>query len=97
MVQLICTIQIPSGGQRILLKRPHSLCRIFFSIKTLADPAAWRRSLISFDDPTFASRYVFDGPMQQLEAKGEGIFQGTIWAYNVSPVDIIFTVSEILI
>ena len=97
MVQTVKTQTVYTGWKVILLDKPLASTRIFFSIKTLADPAAWRRSLISFDDPTFASRYVFDGPMQQLEAKGEGIFQGTIWAYNVSPVDIIFTVSEILI
>ena len=80
-----------------MLEKPLASRRIFFSIKTLADPAAWRRSSISFDDPSFTSHYIFDGPVQQLEAKGEGIFQGTIWAQNVSPADIVFTMTEILI
>ena len=97
MVQTVKSQTVYTGWKVILLEKPLASCRVFFSIKTLADPAAWRRSMISFDDPSFSSHYVFDGPLQQLEAKGEGIFQGTIWAWNVSPVDILFTVTEILI
>ena len=97
MVQTVKSQTVFSGSKVILLEKPRVMRRIFFGIKTLADPTAWRRSLISFDDPTFVSHYVFDGPMQQLEAKGEGIFQGAIWAWNVSPADILFTMTEILI
>ena len=97
MVQTLKTQIVPTGWTVILLEKPFASRRIFFSIKALADPTAWLKSLISFDDPTFISHYVFDGPMQQLEAKGEGIFQGTIWAWNVSPVDILFTMTEILL
>jgi len=97
MVQTVKSQKVYTGWKVILLEKPHSSRRIFFSIKTLADPTTWCRSLISFDDPSFASHYIFDGPVQQLEAKGEGIFQGDIWAHNVSPVDLIFIITEILI
>ena len=96
MAQRVWSQNVYTGWKVILLEKPLASCRIFFSIKTLADPAAWRRSLISFDDPTFVSHYVFDGPVQELEAKGEGIFQGAVWAHNVSPVDLIFVMTEIL-
>ena len=97
MAQTLKTQWVYTGWKVILLEKPLASRRIFFSIKALADLTAWLKTLISFDDPTFMSHYVFDGPVQQLEAKGEGIFQGTIWAQNVSPKDIVFTLSEILI
>ena len=55
------------------------------------------RSHISFDDPAFRSYYVFDGQVQQLEAKGEGICQGDIWAQNVSSEDLVFVMTEVLV
>ena len=97
MVQTLKAQMVYTGWKVILLEKPRSSSRIFFSIKALVDPTAWRRSLVSFDDPSFASHYIFDGPVQQLEARGEGIFQGTVWVQNVSSVDIPFTVTEILI
>ena len=97
MVQTVKTITLPAGQRKIFFEKPHVLRRIFVSIQVLAPPEAWAESRISFDDPSFSSHYVFDGPVQQLEAKGEGIFQGTIWAWNVSPVDILFIMTEILI
>ena len=86
-----------TGWKVILFEKPLVLTRIFFSIKVLADQTMGHRSLISFDDPTFASCYMLDGPVQQLEAKGEGIFQGTIWAYNESLSNLIFDMTEILV
>ena len=97
MVQTVHSLTVYTGWKVILLEKPCSSSRIFFSIKALVDPTAWHRSLVSFDDPSFASHYIFDGPVQQLEARGEGIFQGAVWAQNVSPVDIIFSMTEILI
>ena len=97
MVQTVKSQKVYTGWKVILLEKPHSSRRIFFSIKTLADPTTWCRSLISFDDPSFASHYIFDGPVQQLEAKGEGIFQGAIWAQNTSPSYLVFVTSEILV
>ena len=97
MVQTIRSEILLSMHKKIMFEKPLVLQRIFFGIKVLTAPTSWRRSLISFDDPTFASHYVLDGPVQEFEAKGEGIFQGTIWAHNASPVDIIFVMTEILI
>ena len=97
MVQTVKTLTVYTGWKVILLNKPLASTRIFFSIKTLADPAAWNRSLISFDDPSFVSHYIFDGPIQQLEAKGEGIFQGAIWAHNLSSTDLLFVMTEILV
>ena len=97
MVQTVKTRTIYTGWKRVLLEKPLASRRIFFSIKTLADPAAWNRSLISFDDPAFYSYYTLDGPVQHFEGKGEGIFQGDIWVQNVSPADLVFVVTEILV
>ena len=97
MVQTVKSQSVYTGWKVVLLEKPLVLRRIFFSITVLVDPAAWRRSLISFDDPSFSSHYVFDGPVQHFEARGEGITQGTIWAQNVSPVDLIFVMTEILV
>ena len=97
MVQTLKTLKVYNGWKAILLEKPLASRRIFFSIKMLTDPTSGYRSLLSFDDPTFASHYVLDGPMQQLEARGEGIFQGDIWVHNTSPVDLVFTMTEILL
>ena len=80
-----------------MLEKPLASHRIFFSIKVLTDLSVGYKSRISFDDPTFSSYYTLDGPIQQLEAKGEGISQGDIWALNLSPVDLLFVLTEILI
>ena len=97
MVQTVKTQKVYTGWKVVLLQKPLASRRIFFSIKLLTDPTSGYRSLVSFDDPTFASHYILDGPMQQLEVKGEGIFQGAIWVDNMSPVDLVFTMTEILI
>ena len=97
MVQTIKSQNVYSGWKVVLLEKPRTLRRIFFSVDVLVDPTAWRRSILSFDDPAFSDHYVLDGPVQHFEARGEGISQGTIWAQNVSPVDLIFVMTEILI
>jgi len=97
MVQTLKTKKVYTGWKVVLLEKPLASSRIFFNIKMLTDPTSGYRALVSFDDPTFVSHYVLDGPMQQLEAKGEGVFQGAIWANNTSPVDLVFTMTEILI
>ena len=97
MVQTVKSQNVYTGWKVILLEKPLILHRIFFSIDVLVDPAAWRRSILSFDDPSFSSHYVLDGPLQHFEARGEGIFQGALWAQNVSPVDLIFVMTEILV
>ena len=97
MVQTLKTTKVYNGWKVVLLEKPLASSRIFFNIKMLTDPTPGYRALISFDDPTFASQYILEGQIQQLEVKGEGIFQGNIWAHNVSPVDLIFVMTEILI
>ena len=97
MVQTVKTKKVYTGWKVVLLEKPLASSRIFFNIKMLTDPTSGYRSLISFDDPTFASHYVLNGPMQELKARGKGIFQGAIWVNNMSPVDLIFTMTEILI
>jgi len=97
MVQTVKSLKVYTGWKRVLLEKPLASARIFFSIKVLADPTSEYKAWISFDDPTFASHYIFQGQIQQLEAKGEGIFQGDIWVNNMSLVDLVFVVTEILI
>ena len=97
MAQTVWSRTVYNGWTVRLFEKPLASKRIFFSIKVLTDLTMGHRSLISFDDPTFASYYLFDGQIQQLEAKGEGIFQGSIWAHNESPGDLIFVMTEILI
>ena len=98
MVQTLKSQMVYTGWKVILLEKPHVLRRIFFSVKILlTDPAAGHRSFISFDDPTFASHYTLDGQVLEFEAKGEGIFQGAIWAQNVSPTNLMFVITEVLV
>jgi len=81
----------------ILLEKPHALHRIFFSVRALADQSTWYQSKVSFDDPTFRSFYVLNGPAKYFEAKGEGIFQGDVWVHNASDQNLQYTATEILI
>jgi len=97
MAQTVKSQRVPSGWSVILLEKPRVLCRIFYSIRVLTDLTIGYKSYISFDDPTFTSYYTLDGWSQQLEAKGEGICQGAIWAQNVSSAELVFVMSEILI
>ena len=97
MVQTVKSHRIPSGWRMILLEKPLALRRIFFSIKVLTDSTMGYRSQISFDDPAFLSYYTFDGGVQELEAKGEGICQGVIWAQNVSSTELLFVSTEVLV
>ena len=97
MAQTVKSVWLYSGWKTILFEKPLAMRRIFFSIKVLVDPTADHRSWISFDDPTFASNYILDGPAPQFEVKSEGIFQGAVWALNVSPTNLLFVLTEILI
>ena len=97
MVQTVRSITILAGQKIIILEKPRVLNRIFFSVQAFAPPEEWHKSKISFDDPSFLSFYVIDGPARYFEAKGEGIFQGNIWVYNSSDVVLLYTASEILI
>ena len=97
MVQTVKTQTIPSQHVVCLIEKPHILHRIFFSICVLRAYNEWYASKVSFDDPHLRSYYVLDGPYKYFVAKGEGIFQGDAWVGNASSVDLLYTVSEILV
>ena len=96
MVQTVRSITILAGEKTVMIKKPHALHRVFFSIVAFADQTAWFESKISFDDPQFRSFYVLDGSARYFEAKGEDIFQGNIWLYNVSDTPLLCSSTEIL-
>jgi len=96
MAQTIISINVSAGKKKIILEKPQALHRIFFSIQAFANLTAWYESKISFDDPQFRSFYVIDGPARYFEAKGEDIFQGNIWVYNLSSTDLLYSATEIL-
>ena len=96
MVQTVCSHRIPFGEKKIVLEKPNTLRRIFFSIYVVAGEAAWRDTVFSFDDPLFRSYYSLNGSRKYFEATGEDIFQGNIWVQNQSDADLIFSVTEIL-
>jgi len=97
MAQTLRTITLSAGDKMILVAKPLVLCRIFVSVRALADDDKWYQSKISFDDPSFSSFFVLNGPGKYFEAKGEGIFQGNIWGINTSTVSLQYTTTEILI
>ena len=97
MVQTVMSKTLLPDQKKILLEKPIALCRIFFSIRALADQSTWYQSKVSFDDPLFRSYYVLNGPAKYFEAKGEGIFQGDVWVHNTSDQNLQYTVTEILI
>jgi len=96
MVQTVRSITILAGEKTIIIEKPQALHRIFFSIQAFADQAAWYESKISFDDPHFSSFYALDGPARYFAARGEDIFQGNIWLYNVSAINLLYSATEIL-
>ena len=96
MVQTIHSITILAGEKKVMIKKPHALHRIFFSVQAFADQTAWYELKISFDDPQFRSFYVLDGSARYFEAKGEDIFQGNIWLYNISDTHLLCSSTEIL-
>ena len=97
MVQTVHSVKIPPGRKQLIIKKPLVLYRIFFSVRAFVSQAYWYESQISLGDPSFRSYYVLDGPGSYFESKGEGIFQGDIWARNVSNANLLYTMSEILI
>ena len=96
MVQTINSITVSSGGKKLLIEKPRFLRRIFFSIRALADQTAWYQSRMSFGDPQFRSYYVLDGPAKYFEARGDDIFQGNVWVYNLSDINLLYSATEIL-
>ena len=96
MVQTVYSTTILSGEKKIIIKKPRALHRIFFSVQAFADLTAWYETKISFDDPTFNSFYVIDGPAKYFKAEGNNIFQGNIWLYNLSNINLLYSATEIL-
>jgi len=97
MTQTVRSRWIYSGWIVRLLDKPLVLKRIFFSVKVLFDPVTDYQSRISLGDPRFSSYYTIDRQIPYFEAKGEGIFQGDIWAQNVSTANLLFVMTEILV
>ena len=96
MVQTVRSITVLAGEKKIILEKPLALHRIFFSIRAFAPYDEWHESKISFDDPQFLSFYVLDESARYFEAKGEDIFQGNIWVYNMSNTNLLHSATEIL-
>ena len=97
MVQTVKSRMVYSGWKVCLLEKPLVLNRIFFSIKVLFDATTDSQARISLGDPRFFTYYTLDKRVFYFEAKGEGIFQGDVWVENVSPTNLLFVRSEILI
>ena len=97
MTQTVRSQWVYSGWKLRLLDKPLVLNRIFYSVKVLFDPATDYRSYISLGDPRFSSYYTISRSVPFFEAKGEGIFQGDIWAQNVSTSNLLFVTTEILV
>ena len=96
MAQTIRSLTVLAGEKVILIEKPRALHRIFFSVQVFADQTAWLETKISFDDPQFRSFYVLDGSARYFEAKGDDIFQGNIWVYNISNTNLLLSSTEIL-
>ena len=97
MVQTVHSLILTPGHKLLVIEKPLVLRRIFFCVRAFASGAYWYESQISFGDPGFRSYYILDGPARYFEAKGEGIFQGDVWVRNVSNVNLLYSVSEILV
>ena len=97
MVHVVYSVTVLAGHRMVLVEKPQVSTRIFLSIRALADDTKWAQSKISLGDPSFASYYVIDGPAKYFEARGEGIFQGDVWVWNVSLINLLYVGTEILI
>ena len=97
MVQTVKTVNIQPGHQKMVFEKPHVLCRVYFKIAALLTAGQGYRSFVSFDDPLFRNYYTLLSTSTNIEAKGEGIFQGDIWVRNQSSVSIDYAGMEILV
>ena len=96
MVQTLRSVKVMAGEKRIVIKKPHVSQRIFFSICVIRPPEEWHDMRISFDDPEFTSFFYLSGGRKWFDAEGADIFQGDVWVYNASSVDIWVSSTEIL-
>ena len=97
MVQIVKSVRLQPGQQKIFLKRPLVLSRVFFKITAILPTTANYMSKISFDDPLFVDYYTLLGSCTYLDAEGDGIFQGNIFVSNQSAVNILYSITEILV
>ena len=96
MVQTVHSITVLAGEKKLLIEKPLALHRIFFSITAFAPQNESHKTKISFDDPSFNSFYILDGSARYFQAEGENIFQGNIWVFNTSSVNLLHSATEIL-
>ena len=96
MVQTIKSIILAPSQKTKVAEMPHTLHRIFFSVRVVVGVNTWYPSKVSFDDPSFASFYILAGSERYFEIWGEDIFQGDIWVKNESELSLWYAVSEIL-
>ena len=97
MVQIVKSVRLQPGQQKIFFERPHVLSRIFFKIVAILPTTANYMTKISFDDPLFFDYYTLLGSNTSLEAEGDEIFQGNIFVSNQSTVNILYSTAEILV
>jgi len=97
MVQTVKSLRLSIGQQKIFLERPRALSRIFFKIVAILPQTVNYESRISFDDPLFLEYFTLLGTNTCFEAEGDGIFQGNIFVLNKSTVNILYSVTEILV
>ena len=95
MVQTLRSYQILAGKKKIIIEKPNSSNRIFFSVRVIAGEASWYDVKMSFDDPLFLY-YILNGPSKYFEAEGKDIFQGNVWIFNDTDTDLFVTTTEIL-
>ena len=96
MVQRVRTITISADQKEIVFEKPRVLNRIFFSITVTTDETIWHKTKISFDDPLFCSFYMLEGKITKFEAEGQDIYQGNIWAHNLTDTTLFYSLTEIL-
>ena len=96
MVQTVKSVILSPSQKTEAAEMPHSLHRIFFSVRVVVGVNSWFPSKISFGDPSFASFYLLAGSERYFEMRGEDIFQGDIWVKNESTISLWYAVSEIL-
>ena len=96
MVQTVRTPRIMAGKKMIIIEKPRTLDRIFFSVASILSTTSGYDIQVSFDDPLFRSYYSLRGPKKYLKVEGVDIFQGNIWVFNNSSAYVDVTVTEIL-
>jgi len=97
MVQTIKSLNLPPGHKGLFFEKPHVLSRIFFKITAILPQTVNYQSKISFDDPLFFEYYTLLGTNTCFEAEGDGIFQGNVFVWNTSSINILYSITETLV